>query len=521
MARVLWVRDGRPGHWWATLTVSLSSTRGKSSPLQGFQGKNAQLHTHCCTLARDCRRGQGRSPLTAKGTAEVSLRGPNHPIKPNSSHSSHTKERDPRVVPGCLELEPHLRGPSAGHLRRGVKVQARLHANAGKQPGAQPCPAGAAAPAAGCRRGLGPQVRWAAGRPARSGGLRLQRPGRRLSAPPGRCSRAALALRWLSPLRRAHLPARPAGLPLCRGFGRGRLADRPRSPGRAGRLGALRPLRAPLPPPGPGAAKPLRLARRPLAAGGRARAPLPAPRPRRPHLGLARPRCGAARRSGRGRLPTAAQPGLEGPGPGAEPSPRAARAAPRRPTCRPGRAGRGLVLSARRLGDSEPRWAQSGAPPPGTEVWPASPTYAGARRAPPAEGTAPGDGGLGRGRRTAAPSVRPARQRGKVAGPRPAALGPGTAGAWGAPARSQGALPRGRRSWNWVGRPDTELCETAQEGPGKAFPESGSHRNGGCGDSGCAAGPGLPRLPLRPLRCLRAPAPPDLRRPGVPLQLPL
>lgn len=192
---------------------------------------------------------------------------------------------------------------------------------------------------------LGPQVRWAAGRPGSALGAALAAARPRLPPPPcapGRCSPRRLALRRLrKPARRR---TSPPGL-VCPFAGlrrEGGLADR-RARGER-RLGARVPAasQAPLPPlSGPGARSPC--GRRGALGGGAVRAPPPAPRPRRPHPDwlvraagppASRRRCGAS-------VHSRPAPGLEGPGPGGALSEGRA-IAPRRPTCRPGRAGRGF-----------------------------------------------------------------------------------------------------------------------------------------------------------------------------------
>lgn len=330
---------------------------------------------------------------------------------------------------------------------------------------------------------LGPQVRWAAGRPGPLSG----RPSLGCSAAPGRPRPppSAPPAAFSSGGSRPPPVAKPApggapprqarGAPLRRASAEGGLADR----ARPGASGAARGARVPaglsgrpcLRRRGPGRGAPWR-------RGGRARAPSAGAAAPPPSPGLARPRCGAARQQAAlwASVHSRPAPGLEGPGPGAEPlsEGRASSAPPPHLQAGPGGAGFLVLSRPGAWGLGAPRASERGAasrdrgPLTPCEAWPASPH--------------PAPAAWGRGRRTAAPSVRPARQRGAAAGPRPAALGPGTAGAWGPPARSQGSSARGRRSWNWVGasghRASARLLRRALA---KRFLSRGHTRNGGCG----------------------------------------
>lgn len=374
---------------------------------------------------------------------------------------------------------------------------------------------------------LGPQVRWAAGRPGPLSGRPSlgcsAAPGRRPLRPRPRSPRAALALRRLrSPRPAAHLPARPAGRPFA-GLRRRAGWRTGRGPGRAGRLGgrACPPASQGAPASAVGArgAKPLRPARRPLAAG-RARAG--ALCRRRGPAALTRTGSSALR----GRPPAGAAVGERS----QPPSSGARRARPRRgaplrgpreqrPAAPPaGRAGRGGLLglvAPRRLGTRSPEGLRAGRRLPGPR--PAN-TLRGLARVPP-----PRAGGLGT-REEDRSAFREAGAAARSCGwPEACSPRPWDSGCLGCPRPESGELCSREALLELGGGVGTpSLCETAQEGPGKAFPESGSHserRLRGTADV---------QLGLDFLACLsgsrgcsRAPAPPDLRRPGVPPPSPL
>lgn len=369
-------------------------------------------------------------------------------------------------------------------------MQARLHANAGEQPGGRSrVPRGPPRPlqAAAAARAAGP-LGCRAARPALGAALPGLQRGPRPPPAAALCAPGRVLLGRLSPsagcearARRRTSPPGPRGAP-SQGFGGGRAGGQGAARGERGGSGgarARRPLRAPLPPPsGPGARSPCGRRGAPWRRGGRARAPPAGAAAPPPSPGLARPRCGAARQQAPlwASVHSRPAPGLEGPGPGAEPlsEGRASSAPPPHLQAGPGGAGFLVLSRPGAWGLGAPRASERGAasrdrgPLTPCEAWPASPH--------------PAPAAWGRGRRTAAPSVRPARQRGAAAGPRPAALGPGTAGAWGPPARSQGSSARGRRSWNWVGasghRASARLLRRALA---KRFLSRGHTRNGGCG----------------------------------------
>lgn len=61
----------------------------------GFPGRESKPNPHTLLHAgKGLQEGAGQEPSSCEGhSRQVSLRGPNRPRKPNSSHSSHTRKR--------------------------------------------------------------------------------------------------------------------------------------------------------------------------------------------------------------------------------------------------------------------------------------------------------------------------------------------------------------------------------------------------------------------------------------------
>lgn len=483
-------------------------------PPQGFQGESpSPTHTHCCTLARDCRRGQGRSPPAAKGTA-----GRYHCGGPIALESQTPAIPPPRGNgPACCARVFRIRTAPQRSLgwspeeRRNVCRPVFMQTPESSPGGAQPCPAGDAAPAAGRRRGSGRRSAELPGPPSGLPSLDCSTALGRTRLPPsvprsafssGGSRPPPVAKRASSgrPRPAAHLPARPAGAPLPRASAEGGLADRarPGASGAAPRGRACPPASQGAPASAVGArgAKPLRPARRPLAAG---RAPSAGAAAPPPSPGLARPRCGAARQQAPlwASFHSRPAPGLEGPGPGAEPlsAGRASSAPPPHLQAGPGGAGF-LVLSRRgpwRLGAPRASEPGAGGPEAGRRLpgpRPAS-TLRGLACVPPApgpggpcppEGTAPGDGGLGT-REEDRSAFREAGAAARSCGwPEACSPRPWDSGCLGSRRPESGELclreallERG----GGVGTP--RLCETARRALAKRFLSRGHTQNGGCG----------------------------------------
>lgn len=96
MARVLWVnRCRKPGALVGDPDCLPELYQGEVIAPAGFPGQESKPNPHTLLhTGKGLQEGTGQESSNCEGhSSEVSLRGPNHPIKPNSSHSSHTRKR--------------------------------------------------------------------------------------------------------------------------------------------------------------------------------------------------------------------------------------------------------------------------------------------------------------------------------------------------------------------------------------------------------------------------------------------